>query len=135
VCDANGQSLAYVYSRGNANDADMAKVLTEDETRRIASNIAKLPILLGKGEWAVGVNWYYLNPMTAFLVRRYNAGKPEVELRRVEAATDIEAAERICGGPLSAGPRPMTFCRAEVRLQSTPEKRTFFYSSDARVSS
>jgi hypothetical protein len=30
VCDANGQSLAYVYSRENPNDAHMAKVLTED---------------------------------------------------------------------------------------------------------
>ena len=48
VCDANGQSLAYVYSRGNPNDAHMAKVLTEDEARRIASNIAKLPTLLAK---------------------------------------------------------------------------------------
>ena len=48
VCDANGQSLAYVYSRENPNDAHKAKVLTEDEARRIASNIAKLPTLLGK---------------------------------------------------------------------------------------
>ena len=47
VCDANGQSLAYVYSRENPNDAHMAKVLTEDEALRIASNIAKLPALLG----------------------------------------------------------------------------------------
>ena len=31
VCDANGQSLAYVYSRENPNDAHMAKVLTQDE--------------------------------------------------------------------------------------------------------
>jgi hypothetical protein len=45
VVDGNGQSLAYVYSRENASDAHMAKVLTEDEARRIASNIAKLPSL------------------------------------------------------------------------------------------
>jgi hypothetical protein len=45
VCDANGHSLAYVYSRENANDAHIAKVLTEDEARRIAANIAKLPTL------------------------------------------------------------------------------------------
>jgi hypothetical protein len=41
--DANGQALAYVYS----NDAEIAGVLTEDEARRIASNIAELPELLG----------------------------------------------------------------------------------------
>ena len=44
--DANGQSLAYVYSRDTSNDAHIAKVLTEDEARRIARNIAKLPSLL-----------------------------------------------------------------------------------------
>jgi hypothetical protein len=47
VRDANGQSLAYVYYRENDSDAHMAKVLTEDEARRIATNIAKLPGLLG----------------------------------------------------------------------------------------
>src|SRR6476661_8946076 len=49
VCDATGQSLAYVYSRETKDAAEIAKVLTEDEARRIASNIAKLPKLLGKG--------------------------------------------------------------------------------------
>jgi hypothetical protein len=42
VRDANGQALAYVYSR--AND------LTEDEARRITANIAKLPALLQREE-------------------------------------------------------------------------------------
>jgi hypothetical protein len=48
VIDASGQSLAYVYSRESEADARTAKVLTEDEASRIASNIAKLPALLGK---------------------------------------------------------------------------------------
>jgi hypothetical protein len=48
VVDANGQSLAYVYSRKKLNDAQSGKVLTEAEARRIAANIAKLPKLLGK---------------------------------------------------------------------------------------
>ena len=48
VVDANGQLLAYVYSREDDSDARMAKVLTEDEARRIANNIAKLPSLLAK---------------------------------------------------------------------------------------
>jgi hypothetical protein len=41
VLDPNGQSLAYVYSRETKDAANIAKVLTEDEARRIASNIAK----------------------------------------------------------------------------------------------
>ena len=48
--DANQQSLAYVYSRENESDAQIANVLTMDEAWRIASNIAKLPTLLGATE-------------------------------------------------------------------------------------
>jgi hypothetical protein len=43
VRDATGQSMAYVYGRENRADADTAKVLTMDEARGIAANIAKLP--------------------------------------------------------------------------------------------
>jgi hypothetical protein len=43
VKDTNGQSLAYVYGRETKETADIAHVLTMDEARRIASNIAKLP--------------------------------------------------------------------------------------------
>jgi hypothetical protein len=50
VIDAEGQSLAYIYSRERDADAGIAGVLTWDEGRRIASNIAKLPTLLGAQE-------------------------------------------------------------------------------------
>jgi hypothetical protein len=57
VVDANGQSLAYVYSRENENDARIAKVLTEDEARRIASNIAKLPDLCAQSRERLIEEW------------------------------------------------------------------------------
>ena len=46
VRDANGQALAYVYSRDSEADARQAKVLTNDEARRIAINMARLPELM-----------------------------------------------------------------------------------------
>jgi hypothetical protein len=45
VRGANGQALAYLYSRENEDEARQAKVLTADEARRIAINIARAPRL------------------------------------------------------------------------------------------
>jgi hypothetical protein len=42
VRDHNGQQLAYVYFENEPSRRSAAKLLTKDEARRIAANIAKL---------------------------------------------------------------------------------------------
>jgi hypothetical protein len=43
VRDANGQALAFVYCEDEPGRRTTGKLLTRDEARRIAANIAKLP--------------------------------------------------------------------------------------------
>jgi hypothetical protein len=50
VLDASGQALVYIYARETLQEAQHAKVLTFDEARRIAANVAGLPELLVRNE-------------------------------------------------------------------------------------
>ncbi|MFZ2080258.1 MAG: hypothetical protein WAV38_27140 [Xanthobacteraceae bacterium] len=46
VRDSTGQQLAYVYFEDEPGRRSAAKLLSKDEARRIAANIAKLPGML-----------------------------------------------------------------------------------------
>ena len=48
MCDSVGQKLAYIYFEDESGRRAAAKLLTKDETRRIAANIARLLELVGR---------------------------------------------------------------------------------------
>ncbi len=47
VMDSAGQKLAYIYYEEGPGRRSAAKLLSRDEARRIAANVAKLPSFIG----------------------------------------------------------------------------------------
>jgi K+/H+ antiporter YhaU regulatory subunit KhtT len=45
VWDRNGQAITYVYFEDDPRKRSVAKLLTRDDARQIAANIAKLPMV------------------------------------------------------------------------------------------
>lgn len=72
--------------------------------------------------------------MPIFMVRCYVGGKSdENEARKIEAKDVLEAAEKVCGGPLIAGGK-LGQLRAVVSPLDKPNDKTAFRVQNQQIS-
>src|SRR6516164_8099803 len=80
VRDASGQALSYVYYESEPGRRSAAKLLTKDEARRIAENIAKLPEIFAKKKGSSSGG-----QVTANLADVHRGHRTKDEARRIAA--------------------------------------------------
>lgn len=127
--DAIGQALAYVYARDRQSDADTAKVLTMDEARRIACNIAKLPELLRQRNQAdarISVDLWlagHMEEKSATILAVVTAGGPQSVTNILWGESRTRRTPRVPRGLKPGGGRHDGDCKSYCVVRGSRELR------------